>query len=241
MTSENERRLILEMIQSGKISADEGLRLLKAVEADLQSQDEPALGEGAYDEPAGVQDLAQLSLTSAAAQEPSNEAAGAAHDRAAEPDRQTPASSMPDMAHWRRMWTIPLWVGVGVTVFSSVLMYLAQRANGIGFLFFCTWLPFLLGLTIMILAFQSRSARWLHIRIQQRQGEWPQNIAISFPIPIGLTSWFLRNFKHKIRGLEHTSVDELITALGSSTAPENPLYVEVNEGEDGEKVQIYIG
>jgi hypothetical protein len=33
----------------------------------------------------------------------------------------------------------------------------------------------------------------------------------------------------------------MILALGRNTGPEAPFYVEVDEGENGEQVQIYIG
>jgi len=92
-----------------------------------------------------------------------------------------------------------------------------------------------------VLAWQSRTARWLHLRIQQKEGEWPHNIAISFPLPIRLTAWFFRLFGNKIPGLQGTSVDEMIMALDNTTSPGNPLYVKVEEGEDGERVEVFIG
>src|SRR5512143_710615 len=52
MVDENERRLILEMIQNGKISADQGLGLLKALaESDeIPGEGTPELAEGATPE-----------------------------------------------------------------------------------------------------------------------------------------------------------------------------------------------
>ena len=71
--------------------------------------------------------------------------------------------------------------------------------------------------------------------------EWPRNIALSFPLPIRLTAWFLRTFGPHIPQLKDTGVDELILALGDSASPGNPLLVNVNEGEGGEQVEVYIG
>jgi hypothetical protein len=56
-----------------------------------------------------------------------------------------------------------------------------------------------------------------------------------------MTAWFFRVFGGKIPGLQDTSVDELIMALGDSTNPENPLYIEVEDDEDGERVEVFIG
>ena len=81
----------------------------------------------------------------------------------------------------------------------------------------------------------------LHLRIQQKEGDWPRNIAISFPLPIHITAWFFRLFGKKIPGVQDTSIDELILALDKTTAADNPLYVKVDEGEDGERVEVFIG
>jgi hypothetical protein len=58
---------------------------------------------------------------------------------------------------------------------------------------------------------------------------------------VRLAAWFLRLFSPFIPKLRDTGVDELILALDETTTPDNPFYVEVNEGKDGEKVQVYIG
>jgi hypothetical protein len=106
--------------------------------------------------------------------------------------------------------------------------------------FACTWLPFMLGVAVMALAYASRTARWLHVRVHQKPGEKPQNIAISLPIPLRLTAWFFRTFKGHIPHMENTGIDELIMAL-EATNPDTPFYVEVDEGANGERVEVYIG
>ena len=121
-------------------------------------------------------------------------------------------------------------------------MFWAQQATGMSFWFFCAGIPFTLGIVLMVLAWQSRSARWLHLRVRQRSGEWPKNFTLSFPLPLRFSAWFMRTFRHRIPGMDDTSVDinAVMAALENSTSPDNPLYVEVEE-EDGERVEIYIG
>ena len=120
-------------------------------------------------------------------------------------------------------------------------MYLALQSQGVGFWFFCAWLPFLLGLIAIGIGWTSRSARWLHLRIHETSRGGPRRIAISFPLPIRLTAWFLRNFGRFIPQLNQTGLDELILALGETATPETPLYVNVDEGEDGDRVEVFIG
>jgi hypothetical protein len=167
----------------------------------------------------------------------------AAPVEAAEEEVNPPGSpsQSPDFDRWRRWWMLPLWVGVGITILGAWLMFAAQQSSGLGFWFLCAWIPFAIGLLLIVIAWGSRTARWLHLRVQQQPGDWPRNIAISFPLPLRFTGWFMRTFRGRIPGLEDASIDELLTAVEHSTSPDTPIYIEVDDGENGEKVQIYIG
>jgi hypothetical protein len=239
MSEKNERLQILEMIDNGTISPDEGARLIKALtKVHLNDEDPTESSEGPYQV-----DLNTSGEQSRSSPKPEGQNNSASHfDTANEPEvLETPYTPF-EADKWRRWWTIPLWIGVGITVVGGVLMYAAMQAAGASSLWFaCAWLPFLLGTAVILIAWSSRSARWIHIRVQQSPGERPQKIALSFPIPIRLTAWILRHFGHHIPNMEQTGLDEIILALGDNTSPETPFYVEVDEGEDGEKVEIYIG
>ena len=149
----------------------------------------------------------------------------------------------PDLDYWRRWWLVPMWAGIGVLLVGAVLMFAAYQAGGFGFWFGCAALPFAVGVLIMALAAGSRSARWLHVRVRtnQKANDWPHNIALSFPLPIRLTAWLLRLAGPFIPQLKDHGLDELILALAETTSSEAPLYVDVDEGEGGERVQVYIG
>jgi hypothetical protein len=85
------------------------------------------------------------------------------------------------------------------------------------------------------------NSRWLYVNVDQEKGEWPQHITLGFPIPLGIIGWFLRNFGHYIRGMDKTNVDEVLMALSLAKNLDEPLIVNVDEGDDGERVQVYIG
>ncbi|HEY3290602.1 MAG TPA: hypothetical protein VGK87_10785 [Anaerolineae bacterium] len=152
-----------------------------------------------------------------------------------------PASTDPDIEKWKRWWTLPFAIGVGITALAALLMLSAIQASGYGFWFVCLWAPFTAGVVVMALAWISRTARWLHVRVHTGKTDWPRQIAISVPIPIRLTAWALRTFGSRLPKLRHTSLDELILALGDSATPAHPLYIDVNEGSAGERVQVFIG
>jgi hypothetical protein len=238
MDDSEERMQILEMIDSGKISATEGLRLLQAL-----SGKEPAALEETLPPEDGVSQAAPTVLEPPLA----DATAQAAQSEAAEPEviqaPQTaqPRSLPPDARKWRRWWMIPFWIGVGITISGAMLMYWAQQTSGLGYWFVCAGVPFTIGLLILILAWGSRTSPWLHLRVEQAPGERPQRIALSFPIPVRPAVWFFRMFGHRIPNLEQTSVDEIILAVGKNATPDNPIYIQVDEGQDGERVEIFIG
>jgi hypothetical protein len=70
--------------------------------------------------------------------------------------------------------------------------------------------PIPVGVAVMALAWGSRSARWLHLRVHQKEGERPKNIAISLPLPLHLIAWLLRHFGSYIPNLDATGLDEVV-------------------------------
>ena len=277
MASE-ERLQILDMIAQGKISALEGIELLRALEdeADL-SRNIPAEnrpeGDGLpADELAAVEaqhpqeletrqanvfqtEAPQIETVPAAPLPPIIETVTEnpipqAASEASQPigSQATPAvvedlpanpAFDPRAKKWRGWWQIPLWIGVIATVLTGLLLYSIYHATGFNFWFACAWFPFMISVAIVALAWASRNAHWLHVRVHQRPGERPQNISISLPIPLTLMGWFLRIFRGKIPNIQGVNPDEMILVLNHVT-PEKPFYVEVNE-EDGERVEVYIG
>jgi hypothetical protein len=239
-----QRMQILDRIDSGQISTDEGLRLLDELDMEYDtalqatSPVPPENPSVAFESTAADGSTVWETRAQGAASV-APEIAGAVKPEVI--PTQRPFDSE-DFARWRRYWMIPLWIGAGITVIGSILMAWAMNSGGFGFWFLCASLPFAVGVLLMVIAAQSRTAHWLHIRVRQPPGERPQKIAISFPIPIGLAAWFFRTFRHRIPGMEGVpqNIDELILAVRDGTTPDNPLYIEVDE-DDGERVEIYIG
>jgi len=227
MTHETERLQILEMIEKGVISASEGVRLLNSLQGEPGEDATPRMPP----------------TTSATAEIPSPPPAPEVVEEPPAPEPK--ASSTPfefdsGIKKWRRWWWLPLTIGIGITVTSGLLMFLAYQTSGFGFWFACLWFPLLLGVIVISLGAASRTTRWLHVRIHQEPGDWPQMIAISLPVPIRFVAWILRTFRPHIPNMDKTSLDEVSLAL-DKTSPDQPFYVKVDEGELGEKVEVYIG
>jgi len=190
---------ILQMIQDGTISAEEGAKLLDALEPGSQPAGQPA-------------------------SEPSPDEGGAT----------TAPVSPPSWARW--VWVYPLAAGLGLLAIAGIFTGLVVRdGRQLGWLA-CTLPPMILGALVMALAWWSRSARWLHVRV--RDGK--KRINISLPLPLRLAAWGVRMARPWVPQLQDTAVDELILSLEEVDSREGILAVEVNEGAD-EQVRVYLG
>ena len=208
--SSEERKKILQMVEEGKISAQEASNLMRALNADTDP----------------VQAETDIFQTEAASGFEGSDA----------PEFEEVRSRA------RRFAMIPLWAGVFVAVMSAWGIYSIQQSAGMNFWFFCLMVPLLLGVLLIALGAGGQNSKWLYVNVDRRNAhEWPQNITLGFPLPLGLTAWFLRNFGHNIRGMGKTNVDEIIQILDATGKSGAPLIINANDNEDGEHVQVYIG
>lgn len=211
------KRKVFDMIEQGQISAEEGLRLIKAMEGHKDDSTEAAISQ-----------MSDFEV---------NQAESTAFEERDAP--KIPEEELKRMARLKRWWVLPFGVGLLITILGAIWMYMGYTANGFGFGFWLSWIPFLLGIFILALSFQSRDSVWLHVRIKQKPGETPQRIAISLPLPLSLTRWAISTFGNKIPGMQDQPVEEYSEML-KSVSPEDPFYVHVDEG-DGEEVEVFIG
>jgi SHOCT-like domain len=209
--SAEERKKILQMVQAGKISAEQAASLMRALEADDANPAE-----------------AEVEVI-----ETGSRSGG----------ERTNAPEFEEVkARARRFAMIPLWIGVFLTVFSAWGMYAIQQNSGPNFWFFFLMIPLLLGVLLIALGAGAQSSKWLYVNVDRRNAQdWPRNITLGFPLPLGLTAWFLRTFGHNIQGMKHTNVDEIIQILDATGKSGAPLIINANDNEDGEHVQVYIG
>ena len=211
--SSDEQKQILKMVEDGKISAEEALTLIKALEQ-----------ESAEDEIEVIESEASF-----------GDDAGPSAGRSAGPEFEEVK------ARAKKFAMVPLWIGIGVTVLAAYWMFALVQASNYGFWFVCAWFPLLLGLLLIVLSAGGMNSRWLYVNVDQKEGERPQHITLGFPIPLGLVGWFLRTFGHFIRGMDRANVDAIMNAISLADNLDEPLIVNVDEGDDGERVQVYIG
>lgn len=266
-----ERLKILEMLAEGKITADQATQLLSALAEEAEAEESEAEygAEEAFetlDEPQGqriefteddsipdpvtgealpAQAVLGSSSPAPAKLGSSSTASSSASGSAAGSVAASGMSPSPNFKKFRSWWTIPLAVGATLALLSGWWLFLGTLREWNGFWLACLWLPLLLGVFLATLGWLSRTAKWLHVRVDTGEDEWPRHIAISFPIPVRLTAWALRTFGHFIPDeggrFNSQQLEMIFESMTNALTPEEPLYVEVNEGQGKEKVQVYIG
>lgn len=166
---------------------------------------------------------------------------GEARGESPAPPQSLPARLGPDQdleSRWARFWIYPMMAGGGVLIFGALLLawlYAADVAPG---WLVCGWLPLLLGSLVVALALWTRRTTWMHLRISER-GE--RKMAFSFPLPLGLAAWAVRLAQPFVPQLQQMGVDDLILALRASGSRGEPILIDVQDDERGERVEVYVG
>jgi len=149
----------------------------------------------------------------------------------------------PDMDRLRRAWQSPFFVALGIAVLGALVMSATYGSGSIlgGLAFLVGWLVFILALVGAGIAYWSRTARWVHVRVEEHGG---QRFQISLPVPVRFMDSLLHLARPFLKGdaLRHmetaatflASMDEELRQPGGS-----PLVVDVDDG--GDRVQIYFG
>jgi hypothetical protein len=154
---------------------------------------------------------------------------------AAEPAVESPARPQ---HRWASLWIYPLIAGIAVLVLGSLVLSLVYAAGGAAFWLLCGWFPVLLGIGVVILALWSRRATWMHLRISEAGR---RKMTLSFPLPLRLAAWGLRIAQPYVPQLQDTGVDEVILALRESARQGEPMFIDVQDDEAGEHIELYIG
>jgi hypothetical protein len=210
--SSEERKKILQMVEEGKISAEEAASLMAALVDD-------GMDESAEEEVEVIEGEA-----------------GSSYERPEAPEFEK------IKARARRFSLIPLWVGVFITVLSAWAIYAIQQSAGTNFWFYCMIFPLMLGVLLLALGGGGRSSRWIYVDVNRKDakpGDGPRHITLGFPIPFGLTMWFMDNFGHNINGMNQKQVNSVVEMMKATKDSNEPLMVNVDD--DDAHVQVYIG
>jgi len=223
MSEDVARRKLLSMIENGDISAEEGLRLLNAFDNASEENQDVHL----------TRTLNNSAFTKSDQDQPDNEG---------EMEIQHLNSTSDDARRIKRLkkwWFLPFGIGLILTVVSAIWMYLGYVSKGLGWGFWLSWFPFILGIVIMALSAMSSRGKWLHLRVHEKKKGSNTHINISMPLPLGAVRWFFRNFGDKIQKTKNIPIDEILTEFDHGISDDSPFYVKVND--EDENVEVFIG
>jgi hypothetical protein len=217
---------VLKRVERGELSPEEGAILLGALE---RGQELPSFETQPLDREVRVADMTEPEAPPATAEA-----------RLPEQGEVLPSNFLTEAQIRRRklVWLIPFLLGLLITSLGGIWMVQGYQKAGLGWGFWLSWIPFLLGVGLMALSWNLRRGCWLHVRIHQKPGSKPQKIDLSFPLPIRLGGWFFRNFGDRIPSLKDKHIDEILDAIQTGITPETPMVVQVDE--DNEQVEVWI-
>jgi len=208
------RDKILQMVESGAITAVEATRLLDAAEDSIEDVSGPMAQETAE-----IHATADPSAMNESSQEPLCEHSG-------------------PPARWDSAWVYVFAGGAALAgVGAAFTIPIAQGNVSTGWL----WLTvpaMVLGALLDVITWWSRSSRWLNLRIQDEG----KTIHFSIPVPLRLLGASLRFAELWSPGLREARAGEIVSALASGDMlGEDLLYLDVDDSESGDRVRISIG
>lgn len=216
MTLDTKRLEVLRKVENGEITPDEASRFLEELEDDELAISEISRMESS---PEPITDVISIPV-----EEARSEVSPIEQKR---------------IEYWKRWWLLPFAIGVIIMLLGAYAMYSGYQAAGLSWGFWLSWLPFGLGVVIIALSAASRRSRWIHVRVRQKPGEKPGQIAISFPLALAVGLFNIANRFGVAKGADKT-VNEAFDMINSAVTSEEPIHIQVND-EDGEQVEVYIG
>ena len=226
MTTSEERQKILQMISTGKITADEGTLLLNALSGYPQPDRPTPPDQAPADQAAPTNRIEEPTV--AQAQVPTLE--GEVIDPPPPID-----ATMPDTRHW---WQVPFWIGLTVLMAGAFIVAGAISSNAWCLVMVCGLPLLFLGVIGVIVAWFARNGQWVHIRVKNdRPGE--HNVNISVPLDLGVVA--VRVAEPFVPQMRHTGIDDVIVSLKNNVKGDQPIIIDVHDDEDGEHVQVIVG
>ncbi len=223
MTTSEERQQVLQMIASGKITPEEGRRLLAALSGGTPPElDAPAVSNEQKQEIPQPEPAASQRETYTPEQE------------VISPPPPIDVK-IPDTRHW---WQVPFWIGTALLVAGAFLLAGTLSSGAFCLTLLCVLPLLLIGILAVIVAWFARNGPWVHIRVKNnRPGE--HNINLSVPLDLGVVA--VRVAEPFVPQMKKTGIDDVILSMKDNVKKDRPVIIDVNDDEDGEHVQVIVG
>jgi hypothetical protein len=213
-----ERQKIMQMVRDGIISTDEAYKLLRAIDdGGGEIADEQVERGASIDEKASAVPDETIPLEGEA----------------------LPPENAPDFERFRGLWRTPFTIALAaLIIFGILFMALLRSTDGtmtVGARFLLDSVLF--AALVMALAWFTKNARWLHVRVRSVNGD---RFRISLPFSMRVLRWGL-NLGRGYAGEEAhrylNMVDSMLTAWEQNPDQE-PISFDIGGGD---RVRVFIG
>ncbi|HEY5730924.1 MAG TPA: hypothetical protein VIS72_12795 [Anaerolineales bacterium] len=75
-------------------------------------------------------------------------------------------------------------------------------------------------------------------RRDAKPGDGPRHITLGFPMPLGLVAWFFDNFGHSIKGMSRGKVEGIVEMMKATKDSNEPLMINVDDDDAHVQVYI---
>ncbi len=142
---------------------------------------------------------------------------------------------------WKSLWSLILIGGAILTGFSAFWAYQGYQKAGLGWGFWLAWIPFILGILIMLFGWVLLDSPWLQLKILTTDLEKPKKIQLTIPLPLKLASWTLKTFHNYLpQEVHNMEINGMLTEIEGSLKRGEPFQIEVDDKDDGDQVFISI-
>ena len=138
-----------------------------------------------------------------------------------------------------------IWIGgliTGLVALFLSVQWMSSRFSGtagMDFWFFVAWIPFFLGLLLIVISWVSKNSPWLKIRIHSKDGGESLRFNFGFPFPKGLIIWGIRQSEKIVgKGMSSNEFEALFEKLERGKL-EEPIVIHVDDDDDN--IEIIIG
>lgn len=154
---------------------------------------------------------------------------------ALEDGEESPTQAAATSPPMDRPWEVPFFGGLVVAALGA----LGLRGNRGVLARLGAWVTFVVGAGTALVGFWSRTAPWLHVDVQERDGD---RVKISLPLPLFLAGRLLDLARGFVDDETASQLDAFAGFIDDIQRGEGgaPYTVEIEDG-DGDKVLIYLG
>lgn len=210
--SSEERKKILQMVQEGKISADDAAKLMRALDADADSANADIeviqTGAGQNNDSTNAPEFEEIKAR---------------------------ARRFALIPLWVGVFTtvFSAWVIYGIQQNAGANFW---------FYCMLLPLLFGVLLIALGAGGRSSRWLYVDVdRRNAKEGDGPRHITLGFPLPLGFVAWFFRTFGANFQGMSQGRVDGIIQMMNATRDSNEPLIINVDDRDDGEHVRVFIG